>query len=151
MHGVPWKTSAHADGDDLRIRISIPTEDGPLSELVRPPEMSEPLVRRFRINPKDIEKFGYTKGCGGCKCLNRNLPSQNHSEACRSRLTAALAQEGDVRLSREKRRMEDDPAKEGKKRRAQPEGPPSFDVEKKDAASSSSNRGGRRRFKLKLG
>ena len=106
MKGVPWKTSALEEGDELRIHINMPSDSGPLSDLVKPREVSDPKVKRFRINPEDIQKYGYTKGCLGCRCISRGQPAQNHSEICRSRITEELRKEGDVRLDREKRRKE---------------------------------------------
>ena len=42
----PWKTSVHAEGDELRIKINMPSDDGPLSEHVRTRVAEVPDVRR---------------------------------------------------------------------------------------------------------
>ena len=117
MKGVPWKTSVHEEGDELRIQISMPSDDGPLSELVKSREVSDPRVKRFRINPRDIQKYGYTKGCLGCKCLSRGQPAQSHNEACRARITEELKKEGDARLEREKTRKEAEEEENARKKR----------------------------------
>ena len=123
IRGVPWKTSAHADGDELRIQINMPSDDGPLSELIEARPASEPTLKRYRIRKEDILKYGYTVGCLGCRCMSRGQPAQSHSEICRSRITAELRKEGDVRLDREKRRMEDEEEERGKKAKGCAEAP----------------------------
>ena len=95
----------------------MPSDNGPLSELVKPREVSDPKVKRFRINPKDIQKYGYTKGCLGCKCISRGQPAQNHNEACRTRITEELRKEGDVRLERERKRKEVEQEEKAQKKR----------------------------------
>ena len=35
---------------------------------------------------EDVEKFGYTPKCPGCKALLQKKPPQSHSEACRFRI-----------------------------------------------------------------
>ena len=117
MNGVPWKTSVHEEGDELRIQINMPSDSGPLSELVKMKEPNELKVKRYRINPKDIQKYGYTKGCLGCRCISRGQPAQNHSEACRDRITEELRKEGDVRLEREKKRKEAEQEEKAQKRK----------------------------------
>ena len=117
MRGVPWKTSVHAEGDELKIHINMPSDDGPLSELITTRTAGEPIIKRYRINPKDLEKYGYTVGCTGCKCLIRGQPPQNHNEICRNRITNALKKEGDARLDREKKRMNDKEQKDSQKKR----------------------------------
>ena len=111
IRGVPWKTSVHAEGDELNIQINIPKDDEPLSELVKTRDMSDPIVKRFRISPGDVKKHGYTVGCAGCRCLSRGQPPQNHSELCRKRLAEILQKDGDVRLDRERERMDGNAAR----------------------------------------
>ena len=52
MRGVPWKTSVHEDGDELRIHINMPQDDGPLSELVKPREVDDPKVKKIPNQPE---------------------------------------------------------------------------------------------------
>ena len=61
--------------------------------------------RRFRIRKEDLEKFGYTAGCPGCRAANRGTTAANHSEECRKRLAEELGEIGDERLVREKERL----------------------------------------------
>ena len=50
--------------------------------------------RRFRMEPKNIERFGMTQGCNGCLALLTGAPSANHSEICRARIEGELAKCG---------------------------------------------------------
>ena len=61
--------------------------------------------RRFRIRKDDLEKFGYTAGCPGCRAVNRGTTAANHTEECRSRIAEELEKVGDVRLERETERL----------------------------------------------
>ena len=70
--------------------------------------VDDPDVRRCRIEKKDILKYGYTAHCPGCTRMARGLPAQSHSEICRNRITEQLQKDNDVRLDRQKRRMDAD-------------------------------------------
>ena len=54
----------------------------------RPPvdASARAIPRAARVERKDLEKFGYTKGCRKCDLLRAGstlLPSLGHSDACR--------------------------------------------------------------------
>ena len=50
--------------------------------------------RRFRMDPKYIDRFGMTQGCNGCLALLTGAASANHSEVCRSRFEGKLVKCG---------------------------------------------------------
>ena len=54
------------------------------------PEGSLPGIRRVRLNPSDFKVHGFTPGCPGCTAIKNGSVSQNHSEACRSRMENCL-------------------------------------------------------------
>ena len=60
--------------------------------------------RDFYITLKDAEKYGYTRGCGGCTSWFRGLARQPHTEACRNRFRELLKGDARVRLSENKKR-----------------------------------------------
>lgn len=68
--GVPWHTSVEdpdADGPPARVTLGARmTEHGAqeLQEMCR-----EAAQRRLQIMKQDLEKFGYTAGCPGCRAL----------------------------------------------------------------------------------
>ena len=49
-----------------------------------------PNVRRVRLLPNDFKIHGFTPGCLGCTAIRNGSVSQNHSEACRTRMENCL-------------------------------------------------------------
>ena len=49
---------------------------------------------------KDLEKFGFTLGCAGCRAANRGSTAVGHTEECRKRIMGELEKAGDERLER---------------------------------------------------
>ena len=54
------------------------------------------------IRKRDIEKYGETPGCFGCRCVALNKPLQSHTAACRERIEGLLreTEEGQQRLGK---------------------------------------------------
>ena len=42
------------------------------------------------IKKEDLEQYGCSAGCPGCKAILRGTATQGHSEACRSRMKTEL-------------------------------------------------------------
>ena len=81
-------------------RVAVPMRD-PDVEIRRPDVREDELIpRRLYIKTKDIEKFGATERCKGCVAILRGGQRVAHSEACRKRLTEAIAEseEGQARI-----------------------------------------------------
>ncbi len=38
----------------------------------------------------DLQRYGYTKGCEGCKAILRKGPHQSHNEECRKNVEAKM-------------------------------------------------------------
>ena len=83
--------------------MRLPTEHAVFTETVT--GKSDFVRRRLRIKKDDLEKFGYTTGCPGCRAVNRGTTAASHSEECRSRIAAELEKIGDSRLERETERL----------------------------------------------
>ena len=47
-------------------------------------------VQRERITKEDIDEFGATIGCPGCKPIKDNKRAQAHSDRCRTRIEECL-------------------------------------------------------------
>ena len=115
--GVPWEPYPGAKGGfELRSKVRLPTEYAEFTETVT--GKSDFVRRRFRIKQDDLEKFGYTTGCPGCRAVNRGTTAANHSEECRSRIAAELEKVGDARLERETERLFEFLEEEEKKKTA---------------------------------
>ena len=83
---VPWRVSdndPNVDGEKLVV------ED--LGRQMLEPEVAKEkeavfVPHRIMIKKEDLEKYGYSAGCPGCKAILRGTARQGHSEACRSRI-----------------------------------------------------------------
>jgi hypothetical protein len=68
--GVPWRVNDNdpkVDGEKME-GIKMNDEQIHLEREV----VGEPVPRRFRINKEDVEKYGYTMKCLGCKSILMN-------------------------------------------------------------------------------
>ena len=83
---VPWRKSKDDPEQDCLVPLTpfMPpmVEQQPISETVVP--------RRVYIKREDVEKFGFTPKCPGCKAILQKKPPQTHSEACRLRFEVHL-------------------------------------------------------------
>ena len=87
---------------EIRSRVRLPQEP---AEVPRPLRGRDEYVpRRFRIQKGDLQKFGFTVGCPGCRAANRGLPAVGHNEECRRRIQEELEKAGDTRIERESAR-----------------------------------------------
>ena len=104
--GVPWRPSPGDDeGSAILPAMYVPEVEfnmrEPDVEIRRPDVKEEELMpRRLYIKAKDVENFGATDRCKGCTAIIRGGPRVAHSEACRKRLTEAIAEsdEGKERI-----------------------------------------------------
>jgi hypothetical protein len=98
--GVPWEVYPGVKGSaEIRSRVRFPQEPGEAPRPIR--GRDEYIPRRFRIQKGDLQKFGFTAGCPGCRAANRGLPATGHSEECRRRIQEELEKSGDSRIERE--------------------------------------------------
>ena len=83
------------------------------------------MPRRLRISRQDIEKYGFTVNCPGCRAVNRGQAAQNHSEECRKSILEEIRKlDNDDRIAREKVRF--DTVKNKKEERKGGRGTPSY-------------------------
>jgi len=101
--GVPWELYPGIKGSvEIRSKVRLPQEP---AEVARPVAGRDEYVpRRFRIQKGDLQAYGYTTGCPGCRAANRGMPAVGHSEECRRRIQRELEQAGDQRIERESAR-----------------------------------------------
>ena len=94
MAGTPPRPDPSKPGLGIPIKIRF---DEPLQ--VDPDKIDEdkvePGTRRMRLTKAMLGKYGYTDGCDGCRVQKAGLaqPGHPHSEACRSRIEAAMAKD----------------------------------------------------------
>jgi len=115
IKGTPW---APLGGEmQLEVPTNIPTEK------LEPKQVEEYRsdlnIKRMMLRRTDVEKFGPTTGCGGCRAaLEGRGRRQNHTEGCRKRMEEELRKEpaGAERVEKNKRRFEEELGREVEKR-----------------------------------
>ena len=83
----------------------VPPEVPVASEVNRP--RPEPAARRMYVRKREIEKYGPTPGCQGCRAIARGT-SATHTETCRDRMKKLMTEdeEGRKRLKQDLERMD---------------------------------------------
>ena len=102
--GVPWNTNSddpEADGDELKGVIKLEARRLEEKEAEEVKDAVE-APRSFAITQADLEKYGYSEKCQGCKSRIRNTARQPHSGECRQRLQKLMAGETKVKEAKEK-------------------------------------------------
>ena len=114
--GVPWRLSEedqNADGEGMRLDVTV--MDKEYREGIARPE-HEAIPRAVYIRKEDLEEFGYTVGCPGCRSILKKTTRQAHSEGCRRRLEAELEETERAKRAKKRksefvdRKMEEDAA-----------------------------------------
>ena len=59
--------------------------------------------RTFGTSTEDYNKHGFTQKCAGCRAILTGTTRQKHSEACRTRMTTAMAGEEKVKNAKKRR------------------------------------------------
>ena len=87
MQGTPWEPVPGHPEREIKSRVIIQSgsvEDPPTRE------SEAPVPKRVYIKKRDVEKFGATAGCEGCKAAIRGGGVRPHTEECRARLEKAI-------------------------------------------------------------
>ena len=87
MQGTPWEPMPGHPDREIKSRVII--QSGGLEE-PPPREHEEPVPKRVYIRKRDVEKFGATAGCEGCKAAIRGGGVRPHTEECRARIEKAI-------------------------------------------------------------
>ncbi len=88
LKATPW-----SDREKPEVQVRFQEEATAKDEQPAAPAAA-PSLRRFRINKKDLEEFGFTDGCVQCDHVARYgmaKPGGNHTDACRTRILTELA------------------------------------------------------------
>ena len=80
--GTPWKPSDYDDSDKIRVRMPEPVVLEP--EAITRGGDVEP--RRFKIEKRDLEKYGHTRHCPGCYASLNKKGHKPHTVQCRARM-----------------------------------------------------------------
>ena len=110
--GHQWSMAKLQEVDALPWSAHVAPPPAIEPQTVKEPDMKgrRPIVRRIYIKQTDLDKHGYTEHCPRCDHLREARPGKapNHSEACRARITAAIAAtpEGAARLQASEERAD---------------------------------------------
>ena len=107
--GTPWKPEDTSGKSDAPVNMREHPVKGPekIEEATR-------KVLRLKIRKEDIEKYGATEGCPGCKATIHGKYTAAHLEGCRRRLEEAISRtpQGAVRVERRKMAFDEELAEE---------------------------------------
>ena len=78
--------------EEIPIRIEVPKEDKG-GMIPFPVEVEPQGPRRVYILPRDIDKYGASKGCAGCQHKCAGMKATNHSTDCRKRMEESIAED----------------------------------------------------------
>ena len=150
--GVPWRMSEDdekVDGEGLRGGVVRFESAGPMreeekEEVRRSADAIPP--RTFSTSTEDYNKHGFTQKCAGCRAILTGTTRQKHSEACRMRMTNAMAGEEKVKNAKRRRQefarvvleAEGQPSEEEERARKEMTKDEGMMVEEEQASSSSS-------------
>ena len=67
--------------------------DGSKLTEIQVQERTWPKPRDFRISYEILQKFGYTKNCGGCEARSLGMEHRSHTQECRMRLKSKMKED----------------------------------------------------------
>lgn len=156
--GVPWKMNENdekVDGEGLRGGVVRFENVGPMRE------EEEDEVRRsvgavpprtFSTSTEDYNKHGFTQKCAGCRAILTGTTRQKHSEACRTRMTTAMAGEEKVKSAKKRKQefakvvLEAEGRPSGEEEKAEEEKTKEDDMVVEEGQASSSSSGATKRM-----
>ena len=95
MRGTPQQPNPAKPGMKVPIKVTF-DEGNKVEEESSMPMRAGTDVRRVRITPAVLAKYGYTEGCEGCRYKRAKMAGQRpHSEECRKRIMEALEDDED--------------------------------------------------------
>ena len=89
-----WSWEFRGERPTMIPRLTENDAKSPFSSLLRRrllrSEGSRPVPRNVYISKADLETYGYTSGCIGCRSILKGGSRQGHSVACRARVEDLL-------------------------------------------------------------
>ena len=89
LRGVPWEVVPGHPDRDIKSRVIFDRER-PLEGEPKTMDEPEEYIKRIYITKKDLDKYGRTEGCHGCRASLRGGESKPHNEECRKRIEEAM-------------------------------------------------------------
>ena len=100
IRGSPWQPTPGKDSLEVPVRIQLPHVVDTSSLPPKPVEIARNRAVYIR-KPIELQKYGYTDGCAGCRAAREDTAPRPHSQACRTRIEEAMARDdaGQARLT----------------------------------------------------
>ena len=93
LKGTPWEPDPKEPGQ-IRVKSATVVEEDLTQPLAAATE-AVTQVRAFQIRKNvELDKFGFTAGCEGCKAARLGTTQRPHSDACRERITKEMMKDG---------------------------------------------------------
>ena len=112
MVGVPWEPVPGRGMKEVKSKVHI-AGVGAGEDIIEEPQLRGAIPRRMRFDADDLDKYGYTFGCPGCRAKNRGDIAVNHSEECRRRIEEKIREADPERYMRTLGRLAEGTLKEG--------------------------------------
>ena len=93
MKGLPWKPYTTTDDDKIHVRIPTAAEEDEDQRRARAAADPEYRPRTFKIDKRDVIKYGQTPGCTGCHNQMNGLGHKPHTPLCRERFGKLMMQD----------------------------------------------------------
>ena len=104
----PHQTDIHKVTSFVRPELDREVPPPQPEDFVEQPKENTATVRQLYVRREDVEKHGYTEGCGKCAALRAQRSSTRpHSAACRKIFTEILSKttEGAARVARNEAKL----------------------------------------------
>ena len=102
LKGTPWnpnpaagEMAADAFPADMAVPMPAPA---PVPQVVVAAAPVDRAASRVYIKKADVQKFGYSMKCPGCRSVMTNTTARAHTEECRKRLEGCLAEDEETKL-----------------------------------------------------
>ena len=112
MVGVPWEPVPGRGMNEVKSKVHIAGK-GAGEDIIEEPQLRGAIPRRMRFDADDLQKYGYTLGCPGCRAKNRGEVGVNHSEECRQRIEEKIRVDDPERYNKALGRLAEGTLKEG--------------------------------------
>ena len=96
LKGTPWKPYLFSDDDKIKIRVPAPV-DGTDDERRLRASIQErgAMPRTFKIEKRDVLRYGQTPHCPGCYNQMHGLALRPHTQLCRDRMAKRMNDDPD--------------------------------------------------------
>ena len=105
LKGPPWNPNPAAGemaADALPAEMAVPMPaPAPVPQIVVAAAQVDRAASRVYIKKADVQKFGYSMHCLGCRSVMTNTTARAHTEECRKRLESCLAENEVTKLRSE--------------------------------------------------